>query len=233
MLIKYDLYERTITPSDRSQPPAFTVSAEEPVGIDLLEKFAAKVLPSGAALKISLKEKGAPDADSLGSVILTEDDVNADLANRYEGTLNLVNDAVNDLLKLNGDPSDDVSRITCVLEVAYRASDLSPWIKSLTKHDVMLIPAYGQDDDAAPIDQHYPAPPFLRSVIGLTGGGATKLDGIATVGLRVPFLASIVISDVLQHWLLRAGTDAEDGVGIIRPDDYDASTNAKVWILVS
>jgi hypothetical protein len=28
---------------------------------------------------------------------------------------------------------------------------------------------------------------------------------------------------------LRAGTDAEVSPSIIRPDDYNASTNAKVW----
>lgn len=65
---------------------------------------------------------------------------------------------------------------------------------------------------------------------GLTGGGSTKLDGMATVGLSVPRLFTVVIGDQLRTYQLRAGTTAEAAPGIIRPDDYAGGTNEKIFI---
>lgn len=73
----------------------------------------------------------------------------------------------------------------------------------------------------------------LRDFTGLTGGTGTDLDSIATTGLPVNTTASLVIADALQVWQLQAGTDAENAAGgIVRPDDYAASTNEKVWVRV-
>lgn len=88
-------------------------------------------------------------------------------------------------------------------------------------------------DDDAPLDLHYGSVRYLGTITGLTGGGATDLDSIPTTGLSVPYLVMLVRSDTAEHWLLRAGTTAEDGIGIVRPDDYHATTNAKIWIKVS
>lgn len=74
-----------------------------------------------------------------------------------------------------------------------------------------------------------------RALVGLTGGGATKLDGIVTVGVAlspVPFV-QFAIGAVFRFYILRAGTDAEASPNIIRPDDYAGGTNEKVWELVS
>lgn len=77
---------------------------------------------------------------------------------------------------------------------------------------------------------------ILADVIGLTGGGATKLDGQVTkTGSNTIIATGTVIlltyGRVAQWWQLVAGTDAEaPGSGVIRPDDYDGSTNARVWI---
>lgn len=76
----------------------------------------------------------------------------------------------------------------------------------------------------------------LPSITGLTGGGATKLDGITTAGGAVETGATVILSygRVGQTWQLIAGTDAEAAVaGIVRPDDYHASTNARIWIQLS
>lgn len=70
-----------------------------------------------------------------------------------------------------------------------------------------------------------------RAITALTGGGAGKLDGIATVGLAlspVPF-RMFSLGGAVQAYILRAGVDAEASPSIIRPDDFDAGTNAKVW----
>lgn len=67
----------------------------------------------------------------------------------------------------------------------------------------------------------------------LTGGGAGALDSIVTAdgAVTAPSLFEVVIDGdgEYQKWLLRAGTDAEDGVSIVRPDDYHGTTNAFVF----
>lgn len=70
-----------------------------------------------------------------------------------------------------------------------------------------------------------------RQIVGLTGGGNTKLDGIATVDLAlspVPFQLFSLGGNLLAY-ILRAGVDAEASPTIIRPDDYAGGTNEKVW----
>jgi hypothetical protein len=71
------------------------------------------------------------------------------------------------------------------------------------------------------------------AVTGLTGGG-TNLDGVATGTTANPTVATnsfvaIVVSSVAYLYQLVSGTDAESSPDVIRPDDYDGSTNARVW----
>lgn len=73
-------------------------------------------------------------------------------------------------------------------------------------------------------------------LLGLTGGGATKLDGVATKTgsvVMVPTGTIFMISygRILQVWQLVEGTDVEaPSTGVVRPDDYNASTNARIWV---
>ena len=71
---------------------------------------------------------------------------------------------------------------------------------------------------------------FNGTITGYTGGGTTNLDGLATINRSVP---SLLAFDHASYggkvFKLRAGTDAEASPAIIRPDDYNAYTNAKVW----
>jgi hypothetical protein len=76
------------------------------------------------------------------------------------------------------------------------------------------------------------------SITSLTGGGATSLDGQETGTVAAPTLPTgytflLSIGRVGQLWQLIAATDAEDvSAGIVRPDDYHASTNARIWVLL-
>lgn len=71
---------------------------------------------------------------------------------------------------------------------------------------------------------------FLGSVTGYTGGGSTNLDGVTTTTLGVPrFVQFVHSTDGLRGYTLRAGTDAEQSPGIVRPDDYASPSNEKVW----
>ena len=71
---------------------------------------------------------------------------------------------------------------------------------------------------------------FLPGVTTLIGGGATALDGVLTATVSVPQVYVLSISNSSQLWALVAGTNAEDAAGgIVRGDDFHASTNAKVF----
>lgn len=69
---------------------------------------------------------------------------------------------------------------------------------------------------------------------GLTGGGATNLDGVVTAGnaLRAGVTFDLAIGGTASRYVLTAGTTAESEPDVIRPDDYHASTNAKFWQLI-
>lgn len=75
---------------------------------------------------------------------------------------------------------------------------------------------------------------ILKNVTGYTGGGATNLDGVPTIGLVPPIWVQIDhAADGIRTFKLEAGTTAESSPAVIRPDDYNGSTNAKIWILRS
>lgn len=69
---------------------------------------------------------------------------------------------------------------------------------------------------------------FLGSVSAYAGAGG--LDGVTTTAAGVPRLYTFIHATEGQRWyLLRAGTDADASPAIIRPLDYAASTNEKVF----
>lgn len=70
---------------------------------------------------------------------------------------------------------------------------------------------------------------FLAGLTGYTGGSATDLDGVVTVGKVFHVVVFVHATNGLQFYQLVAGTDAEASPGIIRPDDYNGATNARVW----
>jgi len=73
-------------------------------------------------------------------------------------------------------------------------------------------------------------PRIRLDITALTGGGAGRLDGLATTAVLVGYMVALRISGIPHWYILTAGTDAEASPGIIRPDDFHASTNAKVWL---
>lgn len=73
----------------------------------------------------------------------------------------------------------------------------------------------------------------VPDITSLTGGGTTALDGIVTANGAVVTGSVVLLSygRVGQLWQLIAGTDAENtAAGVVRPDDYNASTNARIWV---
>lgn len=75
---------------------------------------------------------------------------------------------------------------------------------------------------------------WREDILVLTGGSASALDSIATVDLAVGYMVAFrgaISRDVLMY-RLEAGTEAEDDPNVIRPDDYTAVTNEKIWTLM-
>jgi len=138
-----------------------------------------------------------------------------------------------------------------VLALASGAESVSfsqAWLSSVTFENLgvrnlftfsfrVIDPSVTTFSTLAQMDSRYIA--NLSAITGLTGGGATKLDGLTTTDVSVgfcTFLPALVIGSVATPKMMHlvTGTDAENadpaaGVIIIRPDDYDGSTNAKVW----
>lgn len=73
------------------------------------------------------------------------------------------------------------------------------------------------------------------AVTGLTGGGSSKLDGIVTAGsaATVGWQVTVALSGVLSVYVLESSTQAESSPNWIRPDDYSAGTNERVWRLLT
>jgi len=72
-------------------------------------------------------------------------------------------------------------------------------------------------------------------IVGLTGGGNTKLDGIATTGLAVGTIVLVYDESSGETRIYRLSDTTgvvNDSIPIvIVPDDYNATTNHKVWKL--
>lgn len=115
-----------------------------------------------------------------------------------------------------------------------------------TAFTVVQVPCTVLDDviGSAPSSQT-PLPTYLTAdsigangiahdpaITDLTGGGATKLDGIETASKTVGRLQAVTTGTSVYVYKLVSGTDAESSPTIVRPDDYAGTTNEKVWELL-
>ncbi len=72
---------------------------------------------------------------------------------------------------------------------------------------------------------------LLPGITGYTGGASNDLDSVPTTTLSVPWLVEMLhATDGRRSYALEAGTTAASGTSIIHPLDYNASTNAKIWV---
>src|SRR6266498_2249902 len=66
---------------------------------------------------------------------------------------------------------------------------------------------------------------------GISGGQAGFLDAYSTTGLSTGFLSIAYSQTRLHYYLLRTGVDTTTVPSVVRPVDFNSSTNAKVWQL--
>lgn len=144
------------------------------------------------------------------------------IVNGFEGVLPLNTEEVAAFLS----GSSEKSAAFCIDLINGSGQQISPFRRSINLRatdsgSVTQVPGIIYDPD----------------ITGLTGGGSTKLDGITTTTKAVGSLQILTrqISGAWSQstWKLIAGTTAEDeDAGVVRPDDYNASTNAKIWVRV-
>jgi hypothetical protein len=133
--------------------------------------------------------------------------------------------------------ADQIDSISLIAEIEWIEGSAVSSIGAVTStipNDVIKgaegVPTAGTP--AYPIAAQVPI--WLVSLTALTGGTAACLDSLVTAtGLFTSRIVIISISGAAKIYQLVAGTDAESSPTVIRPDDYNASTNAFVWKLAN
>lgn len=156
------------------------------------------------------------------------------ITNGWSGSISANNSRILQLMA--GDPS-----ITTDFEVRLQRASETPDV--IVQTDIKISGEVTNDasfdgsritaDDAVREDDADRAKVRL-DITGLIGGAVTDLDGIETVDLSTGrlYLTGVTIAAAVpsQMWVLITGTAAEDPAnGIVRPDDYAAGTNEKIW----
>ena len=67
------------------------------------------------------------------------------------------------------------------------------------------------------------------SITTLTGSGANALAAIVSTTLPIDRVLGVINGGTLAFYQLKSGTSATASPGIIRPNDYHATTNARFW----
>lgn len=186
-----------------------------------------EALPAGFEMEWSVKAKGDYGGPLLAFASAFVEEGSSGI---YTATVNYATAELEALLLL-GEP-EEMDAVMAQAQLAWREDDEAEWqptqVVFLNIHNSVW--REGEGGGAALPSSGFK---YYPGITGLTGGGAAKLDGIPTVNLAVKTLVLLVISDVMQYWLLKAGTNTEDaGNGVVRGDDYAATTNEKVWIQI-
>lgn len=133
------------------------------------------------------------------------------------------------LFEVEVSAQDATARETYLQETAYVRRDVNQANDTIPDEDAQLYVLTGAlfDGNGRGITPQFVV--HRGEITTRTGGTAAALDAIVTTTLTIPFVVLITIGGTGELWLLASGTDAEDGTFVVRPDDYHASTNARVW----
>jgi len=204
--------------------------------------WTAENLGAGALIDIGIKASGDySDGDLLAG---TSTYVHDSAAKTYTFNLSLNTTEINNALeRADADDTNDIASLDdCLFELTYKHSagaDYQSSIDDITvtiKHDI-LSGSEGTPVNAADPDEYSLISntiEFLDTVTSQTGGTSADLDSVSTVSRALGSVVAFLDGDsssALRIYSLDAGTDAEAAPDIIRPDDYSASTNEKVWRL--
>lgn len=222
----FDLATNTLTPTNDVEEIALKWRSREPVRIHFHRDGTDELLPTGYGLALYIARNG--------TLLATCDSFTTPGAatGNYTGTIILHTAALTTAFT-----TATVLSIAASVEVHWWASGeaSSPAISDnvvlsqIARPAVEPEPASVEVLDGGEEWLEARAPLWKPAITGLTGGGATKLDGLVTDG-KADLFVVLRISSEIQDWILTAGTTAEDADnGIVRPDDYAATTNEQVW----
>jgi hypothetical protein len=226
----------------------------EPVELQFHRAGVPERLAVDTALDLAIKPPAEFEAELLTDITVFTRPGSDD--GFYTATLPTDTSAIRTLLVIDGNPANDLAfKESCLGEVQYRPSGAEKPTKSRTffvrlenwviqgDEDPTEI-AYSFDDRITALETARVADEariaaleatvgtvnFLPAVTGYTGGTSADLDGVPTVGVTVGKLYYFDhATDGLRWYRLLAGTTAEASPSVIRPDDYDGSTNAKYF----
>ena len=198
-------------------------------------------LPGGTAITIGLKEDGDYGDGALLAGTSTFS-LNAGTYT-YTFTLPLNTTAINTALnRLDEDDENEIPSLDCQFEVTYQIGGSGGWESSILPVPFLLYNDLIGGDEGTPANADDPDEYLLKAagieyfptVTSKIGGTSADLDAVPTVlidaGKMVAFSDLDGVDPVLRVYKLTAGTEAEASPVVIRPDDYNASTNAKYWL---
>lgn len=235
-----DLNAATVTsltdPAEVTDFKQLALRDSEPLVIKFMDGSAAESWSGDATytLSVAIGESTAT-GDSLYSSVSSF----STISNGWSGRISLATDAlINACYRNQSRSSKDFIQLFMHIRVADPSNNVETYalIPIVVSYSVFPQTTLTQTEST-----YYTAAQMLAlfcqnrsTVTSLTGGGVLTLDGIATASNAMGTGAVVLISinAIAQHWQLLAGTDAEDGLTVVRPDDYDATTNARVWKLL-
>jgi hypothetical protein len=186
-------------------------------------------LPVGTTGKFGLKEQGKyDDGFVVSDVSWTPIEDDGLFYYVFEPNFNTIE--LNTLLGIG--TAQDKASVTLMGEIEWISSGAissSVTFSAVVQNDVIRGDE-GVPTDADPAYPDVPQIPLWRSdITALTGGTPDALDSLPTSGGLYDGRIVIVATPFAIYQLINSN-DAEDSPGIIRPDDFAASTNEKVWI---
>ena len=201
---------------------------EEPLTI--LNGTYAVLLPSGTVIQF-----GATQAASTGALTLTD-------FSGYrptDGTFAYTTFAdYNDPLLLAAFAGQ--AQIFLPAELRFMLPGTTTWVRSTNAVTLTVDAPVLSNADASPfattakLAAAQALIAFAPLVTSAGDGASTSLEAVPTANLPAPLLRTLYLpnSDQLQDWLLYPSTAVTAAAGgILRPNDYNATTNEKVWFL--
>lgn len=232
MLLTFDKDAHTLD-GDRAR---LVYSAAQKLQIKLLDGGQLYELQDNESLRIVIK----PDLKFDSGVELFTDVFRAaDFLSEpkvLQRIVNLVTVPMQAALKDNGNSADDLPSIRVNIAVGFRTSDeaAASWSEPFS---IEIVNTPGRDGDGTPQGVPTPAAGWMQQpCTALTGSASGSLDAVITANDAVPTgnIRMAFADSELSFWRLSEGTDAEDAsAGFVRPDDYDDTDNARVWIRIS
>ena len=180
-------------------------------------------LPSGMLVEIGAKAANAPDGGELFSTVCATQAVDASGNTYYAGVLNLEGTAL--ATALTG-----LMTLNAVLNIraANGVGNAATLRKTLAWTNVTVLKDVSSDTGANPTNI---VSVFVASALTGNISGST-LDSIPTVGaIAVNTALQVLIGGQVSLYVLRSGTAVTASPNVIRPADYNATTNPVEWVL--